>query len=93
MIIITHPDFLAAANTLANWKIEKGISTRVVQTSDPGVGTDPGTIKAFIQSKYDTCQVRPAYILLMGDAEYIGAFHYDFPWPYDDPLIQILNIH
>lgn len=33
-VIITHPDYLAAANTLANWKTRKGIPATVITTTD-----------------------------------------------------------
>lgn len=33
-VIITHPDYLTQANTLANWKTRKGIPTTVVTTTE-----------------------------------------------------------
>ena len=75
LIIFTDPIFLNAANQLASWKIEKGISTSVVQTGGPNLDT-PEEIKAYIKNKYDNSVVRPSYVLLMGDAEFIGSFPY-----------------
>lgn len=74
-MILTHPNFRTAANTLAAWKNTKGISTNVYNV---GVGTVRNTaqkIDDFIEDHYDECQVRPKYIMLMGDAEYIPTFY------------------
>jgi len=83
LIIFTHPTFLPAANTLAEWKREKGISTLVVQTGGANLDT-PQEIKAFIKDKYENSVVRPSYVLLIGDAEYIGSFVY----PYNPPNLK-----
>ncbi len=71
--IFTHPDFATAAETLKVWKVQKGIATQVVQTNSTTLDT-PAEIKDYIQYRYDHCAVRPSYVLLLGDAEFIGAF-------------------
>jgi len=78
LYIFSHPTFVPAANTLAEWKIEKGISTTVLNTGHVVYNT-PAKIKAYIQSQFDFCVVRPSYVLLLGDAEKIGAFPHDYP--------------
>jgi len=77
LLIMTHPDFLAAANDLATWKVSKGISTRVVQcgTGSGMTGRESNTeIDTWIHNHYYSVFVRPSYILLFGDAEFIAPF-------------------
>jgi len=76
-LILTHPDFLVAANSLAEWKNEQGIITRVCIVND-GTGPGPDTaeeIDDLIEHDYDECLVRPSYVLLLGDAEFIPTFY------------------
>lgn len=76
-LILTHPDFRAAADRLAQWKRDKGISTSVVNVND-GAGSGPDTkeqIDNFIENRWNWCGVRPSYILLLGDAEFIEPFY------------------
>ena len=87
-MILSHPNFVAAANTLAAWKRTKGISTNVY-TCGTGSGITGRTTKeeidAFIQTHYDTSQIKPSYILLLGDAEFIAPFYIagiGTDWPY-----------
>ena len=78
LIIIAPPDFLAAANDLKAWKIQKGISTQVRIVDHPangGIGTTREQIRDYIQSRYDTATPRPSYVLLLGDAEFIPPFY------------------
>ncbi len=76
-LILTHPDFRLASDRLAEWKNEKGIITSVVNVND-GDGSGPDTkeeIDAFIQGRFNRCGLRPSYLLLMGDAEFIPTFY------------------
>ena len=69
--------FPPASDRLAEWKNEKGIITSVVEVSD-GDGSGPDTkeeIDAFIQGRFNRCGLRPSYLLLMGDAEFIPTFY------------------
>jgi len=76
-LIVTHPDFRAAADDLKAWKQAKGISTAVVETGNGGgqIGATKEAIKEFIQSRYDHCLVRPSYVLLVGDSEFIPTYY------------------
>lgn len=81
-MILTHPDFRAAADTLAIWKNDKGITTRVFEVND-GAGPGPDTkeeIDALIHERFDNCFVRPSYVLLLGDAEFIPTFYVATTW-------------
>lgn len=78
LIIITDPTFLSAANDLADWKREKGIVTKVVQSgpsSAGGIGVSRNSIKAFLQDRWDNDRIRPSYVLLLGDAEFIPPWY------------------
>lgn len=109
-LILTHPDFRAAANDLAAWKNQKGIVTNVVE-----VGTNTGIndretrdeIKAYIKSRHESNLIKPSYILLLGDAEFIAPFYRNgmygsvgTDWPYavlndpgeDEPLVPTFAV-
>jgi hypothetical protein len=76
-LILTHPDFRAAADRLATWKNSKGIMTRVVNVND-GAGAGPDTraqIDAYIENEYAQSLIPPSYVLLLGDAEFIRPFY------------------
>lgn len=76
-LILTHPDFRDAADRLAEWKRDKGITTTVFNVND-GNGSGPDTkeeIDAFIEGRFNWCGVRPSYVLLLGDAEFIEPFY------------------
>ncbi len=78
LLILTHPDFLAAANTLADWKRTKGFVTSVVEVND-GAGPGPDTntaIDALIEDHYANNRIRPSYVLLMGDTPFIPTFYF-----------------
>ncbi len=71
-LIITHKDFRAAADKLAKWKNDKGILTNVFEADDSTTGDQ---IDDFIHQRYEECLVRPSYVLLLGDAEFIPTFY------------------
>lgn len=77
-MILTHPDFRDAADTLAAWKNQKGIMTNVYECGTGSGITDRDTreeIDAFIESHYADALIKPHYILLLGDAEFIPPFY------------------
>ncbi|MBF0452548.1 MAG: hypothetical protein HQK75_17735 [Candidatus Magnetomorum sp.] len=78
-LIITHPNFLAAAQKLQTWKIQKGIECIVKTTTD--TGQTSSELRTYIQTAYDSWTHPPTYILLMGDAEYIPV-NYETTHPY-----------
>lgn len=67
-IIITpdNPDFVAWADTLANWRTLQGITTGVFTTTDIG-GTSSTAIENFINNAYDNWDIRPVAFLMLGD--------------------------
>jgi len=77
LLILTHPDFKAAADDLADWKREKGISTTVVEVGEHEYYDEPHEIDDLIEQRYDNCVVRPSYILLLGDVEFVPPARQD----------------
>jgi hypothetical protein len=78
-LIVTHPNFKAAADTLAAHKRSLGISTRVVTTADitgAGSAATDAQIKAWLANYNNTHLVRARWVLFLGDAEYVPT-HYD----------------
>lgn len=72
LLILTHPDFRNAANDLAQWKRDKGIVTNVLNVGSGVANYDTADeIDDLIEHHYDDCRVRPSYILLLGDSEFI----------------------
>ncbi len=74
LLIITHSDFLDAAERLADWKNKKGINTVVKTTDDPEININGNDINAnakrlrdFIKSAYENWSNPPSYLLLIGD--------------------------
>lgn len=79
LLIITPPEFSPAAESLAAWKIKKGIHTQVV-TTDSMPASIPGKptaeeITTSIQQFYDRSDFPLSHLLLIGDAEFIPC-HY-----------------
>lgn len=76
-LILTHPDFRDAADALAAWKNEKGILTNVFNAGAGVVGrATKEEIRAFLDFRYETSVVRPSYVLLLGDAEFIEPWYF-----------------
>jgi hypothetical protein len=78
-VIVTHPDFVAAANTLRDHKESLGISTLVVSTATiagPSGAITAAAIRNWLREFRNTRAVKPKWVLLMGDAEKIPT-HYD----------------
>lgn len=77
-LILTHPNFRDAADDLAQWKEDKGIITSVFAVG-PGTPYETGDeIDAFIEHRYENNVVRPSYVLLLGDSEFIPPARTDY---------------
>jgi hypothetical protein len=86
-LIITHPDFLTAANALATFRNSQGLDTEV-RTTDQ-TGTTAADIGDYIQDAYDTWTPAPEFVLFLGDAEFIPTnYQTAHPYqPYNNALI------
>lgn len=75
-LILTHHNFRASADRLAEHKRSRGISTTVFEVGSTVPSRDTAEeIDDFIEDRYDDCQVRPSYVMLLGDAEFIPTFY------------------
>ena len=78
MIIITHPDFISAAQNIAAFHDEEGLTTfittqKIIFNEFSCGKSDPTAIKHFMKSLYDEATSDsdiPKYLLLLGDASY-----------------------
>lgn len=72
MLIITHDAFRDAMTPFVQWKLQEGIATEIVDVST--IGNTSNSIKAYIQSYYDT-HPSLAFVLLVGDAAQVATPH------------------
>jgi len=68
-LIITHDNFYSAVQPLAQWKHKTGMRTKVVKLSQ--IGSTSSLIKSYIQSAFNTWQIRPEFLLLVGAPNYL----------------------
>ena len=79
-VIITHPDFAAAADRLAAWRAQddrfgEALTTMVVDVEDiyaefSGGMLDPMAIRSFVNYAVDNWSPAPFFVLLIGDGTY-----------------------
>lgn len=62
-IIITHDEYLSAANDLANWKRQMGYSVEVVSQSS----WTATQVKTEIENRYNAWTPKPDYFVIIGD--------------------------
>jgi hypothetical protein len=75
-LILTHSNFREAADELAEHKRNRGMTTNVFNVGSGVASRDTAQeIDKFIENRYDDCKVRPSYVLLLGDAEFIPTFY------------------
>jgi hypothetical protein len=68
-LIITHDDYYEAMLPLAEWKTQKGLRTKIAKLSE--IGSDSVQIKSYVTNAYNTWQIRPEYLLLVGNDDQI----------------------
>ena len=73
-VIISAPAYADAAETLADWKQRKGFPVVTVTTDETG-GTNT-SILAWLQTAYDSWDLPPEYVLLLGDVGTIPAWNF-----------------
>jgi hypothetical protein len=74
-VIVHPPAYAEAAAELADWKQRKGLAVRTVSTDVTGASTDG--IKSWLQEAYDTWDLPPEYVLLMGDVDVVPTFSFE----------------
>lgn len=91
-LIITHDDFYDNILPLAQWRLRKGLMTRIAKKSDVEEAGYTWTadntwdstytgIDGYIKDAYDNWEPAPSYVLLIGDADYLPT-HYINNHPY-----------
>ena len=76
-LILTHGDFYNASDVnnplvrFQDWKQRKGYVTSIVDIDNIPGGSAAEDIRDYIQDAYDTWQIVPSYVLLVGDANLI----------------------
>jgi gingipain R len=69
MIVITGDTFKEAMLPFVQWKIERGIPSKIVTMSEIGGKRSADDIYAFLKREYAAW--RPAHIVLVGDSEFV----------------------
>lgn len=77
-LIITHDDFYSDALQLARWKRQKGLTTKVVKTSEIGSDSLQERIRAYAADAYATWTIKPEYLVLMGSKYQIPFPHFNY---------------
>jgi len=70
-LIIAPDNYVSSVQPLANWKTKKGVKAKVVPLSVTGSTTSQ--IKNYILNAYNTWQIRPEYILIVGTSSVVPA--------------------
>ena len=81
LLIVAYDAFVANMQPLVDWKMQKGIDTKLVSTSE--TGTTATQIMAYIQNEYNTSNL--GYVLLVGDGPQIPI-----PSGGSDPMYSLL---
>jgi hypothetical protein len=81
LLIVAYDAFVSNMQPLVDWKMQKGIDTKLVGTSD--TGTTATQILAYIQNEYNTSDL--GYVLLVGDGPQIPI-----PSGGSDPMYSLL---
>ena len=68
-LIIAHDNFYNEILPLADWKYRKGMKSKVVKLSD--IGSSASAIRDYIADAYNTWDIPPEYVLLVGAPNYI----------------------
>ncbi len=89
ILVITHDDFLPAAQAYAEYKRSLGYDVVVTPLSSLGTNPSAYQIKAYIQEAYDQWPIPPEYIVLVGDAEYVPYFSTSLVDPTDHPYTEL----
>ncbi|HEX7320540.1 MAG TPA: C25 family cysteine peptidase [bacterium] len=68
-LIITNDAYYNQVIALAQWKYRKGMRSKIVKLSE--IGADSTAIKSYVADAYNTWQVKPEYLLLVGAPNYL----------------------
>jgi hypothetical protein len=78
-LIITHDSYADVLKPLAEWKTQKGYKAKIVTLSEIG-GSDSVSIRNYVVNAYNTWQIKPEYLLLVGNPDQIPFPQYYATW-------------
>ena len=82
LVIVSDPMFHDQLQPYIAWKIKKGFHVIEAYTDDPEVGNTTGSIKAYLQSLYESGTPEnpaPSFVLFVGDVAQIPAWNLSGP--------------
>jgi len=86
-LILTKQIFVDSLKALADWKHRKGYTVHIAPTTEIDPNGDAPTqqeVFAYLQNAYNTWDVPPEYIMIVGDES--GSYSIpDYPYPYSSP--------
>lgn len=95
-VIITAPQYVAAAQPLVEWKRFKGFNVVLATTSETGL--ENTAIQAWLRNAYNTWDTPPEYVLLLGDVDVLPAWSFsenvsDHPYSLMDEGDWLPDLH
>ena len=95
-VIITAPQYVAAAQPLVDWKRQKGFNVVLATTSETGL--ENTAIQAWLRNAYNTWDAPPEYVLLLGDVDVLPAWSFsenvsDHPYSLMDEGDWLPDLH
>ena len=71
-LVISYFSYADEVAPLVQWKNEKGVQSKLVTLVD--TGSTEAEIRGYIQTAYDTWEVPPEFVLLVGDTEQLPGY-------------------
>ena len=73
LLIVTHDNYYPLVQELADWKIQRGMLTRVAPLSE--IGATPAQIRTYVQNAWNTWDPRPEFLLIVGYGGQVPAYY------------------
>lgn len=89
-LIICYDRYYKTVQRLAQWKQKKGILTKVVKISEIG-DNKPNVIKDYISDAYNSWEIIPEYVLIVGDINNIAPYPHPLVGASDNPYVDVNN--
>jgi hypothetical protein len=71
-LVIAYDSYESDVQPLVDWKHRKGLQAKVTGLS--WIGSSPAQIRNYIETAYNTWEVPPEYVLLVGDTEVLPSY-------------------
>jgi len=73
LIIVTTYDFMNAAETLKEWKSQKGFYTDIAYLEE--IGSTPQNIYAYLFVAYEVWALPPTFVIFLGDSDIVPTYY------------------